>query len=218
MTCSSAAYLNQRNNHCTMGVFKTITFAQHDGVDIDLDYMLPQSPSSDSKLPILLWFHGGGLLQGTRTCEWCCAAKYRRPSLIITYRCLGAFSERCREIQALPRFCRLQAGTSNSYARHHGGHQGCYGLFAIPRVPFRDRECGWSEQDHRIRWFCWWMACFAHREWGWLRSLWSYASRQATRRCASLSYHRHRRLILHYQATSWVGGYVVIARVALIGN
>ncbi|UOH81885.1 hypothetical protein LQV05_004566 [Cryptococcus neoformans] len=53
-----------------MGVFKTITFAQHDGVDIKLDYMLPQSASSASNLPILLWFHGGGLLQGTRTCAW----------------------------------------------------------------------------------------------------------------------------------------------------
>ncbi|GFZ47069.1 hypothetical protein JCM24511_04811 [Saitozyma sp. JCM 24511] len=49
---------------------KTVVFAQHDGVDIALDYSLPKSAGPDHKAPILLWFHGGGLLQGTRTCAW----------------------------------------------------------------------------------------------------------------------------------------------------
>lgn len=81
-----------------MGVFKTITFAQHDGVDIKLDYMLPQSASSASNLPILLWFHGGGLLQGTRSCECHYTATYQRPPLITVYRRLGALGKRCREV------------------------------------------------------------------------------------------------------------------------
>jgi predicted peptidase len=40
--------------------FKTVVFAQHDGVDIALDYKLPKSAGPDHKAPILLWFHGGG--------------------------------------------------------------------------------------------------------------------------------------------------------------
>ncbi|RSH78697.1 uncharacterized protein EHS24_002426 [Apiotrichum porosum] len=50
--------------------FKTVTFAKHEGVDIKLDYMLPAAATPGSKVPILLWFHGGGLLMGTRTCAW----------------------------------------------------------------------------------------------------------------------------------------------------
>ncbi|GMK56027.1 hypothetical protein CspeluHIS016_0210830 [Cutaneotrichosporon spelunceum] len=46
-----------------MSAFKSITYASPDGVDIGLDYALPSSPG---KAPILLWFHGGGLLQGYR--------------------------------------------------------------------------------------------------------------------------------------------------------
>ncbi|KAK1921094.1 Alpha/Beta hydrolase protein [Papiliotrema laurentii] len=45
-----------------------LTFARHGGVDIKLGYKLPSAPRG--KAPILLWFHGGGLLQGTRTCAW----------------------------------------------------------------------------------------------------------------------------------------------------
>lgn len=54
----------------TMTGFKTVTFAKHEGVDIKLDYMLPAAATPGSKVPILLWFHGGGLLMGTRTCAW----------------------------------------------------------------------------------------------------------------------------------------------------
>lgn len=50
--------------------FKTLTYATHDGVDIKLDYLLPANATPNSPVPILLWFHGGGLLMGTRTCAW----------------------------------------------------------------------------------------------------------------------------------------------------
>jgi len=53
----------------TIPGFTTVVFAQHDGVDIELDFKLPSTASAESKVPILLWFHGGGLLQGTRLCE-----------------------------------------------------------------------------------------------------------------------------------------------------
>lgn len=45
----------------------SVVFAVHDGVEIALDYFLPPG---DGKCPILLWFHGGGLLMGTRTSAW----------------------------------------------------------------------------------------------------------------------------------------------------
>ncbi|PWN49192.1 alpha/beta-hydrolase [Violaceomyces palustris] len=35
-------------------------------VDVKLDLHLPREPRSDGPLPILLWFHGGGLLQGNK--------------------------------------------------------------------------------------------------------------------------------------------------------
>ncbi|BEJ15519.1 hypothetical protein CspHIS471_0501240 [Cutaneotrichosporon sp. HIS471] len=46
-----------------MAEFKTVTYASPDGVDIGLDYSLPPGTG---KAPILVWFHGGGLLQGYR--------------------------------------------------------------------------------------------------------------------------------------------------------
>lgn len=45
----------------------SVVFAVHDGVEIALDYILPPG---DGKCPILLWFHGGGLLMGTRASAW----------------------------------------------------------------------------------------------------------------------------------------------------
>lgn len=43
----------------------TVTFSTIGSLSIKLDIYLPHTPASD--VPILLWFHGGGLLQGCRT-------------------------------------------------------------------------------------------------------------------------------------------------------
>ncbi|KAJ4474413.1 Alpha/Beta hydrolase protein [Lentinula aciculospora] len=43
-----------------------ILFKHADGIDIYMDVYLSPSASSKSPAPILLWWHGGGLLQGTR--------------------------------------------------------------------------------------------------------------------------------------------------------
>lgn len=45
----------------------SVIYAKHDGVEISLDYYLPPG---DGKCPILLWFHGGGLLMGSRKSVW----------------------------------------------------------------------------------------------------------------------------------------------------
>ncbi|WWD22227.1 hypothetical protein CI109_106718 [Kwoniella shandongensis] len=49
---------------------KTAVYSTVDGVDIALDYVVPTKASPENKAPILLWFHGGGLLQGTRKGTW----------------------------------------------------------------------------------------------------------------------------------------------------
>ncbi|KAJ4470285.1 Alpha/Beta hydrolase protein [Lentinula lateritia] len=43
-----------------------ILFKHADGIDISMDVYLSPSASSQNPAPILLWWHGGGLLQGTR--------------------------------------------------------------------------------------------------------------------------------------------------------
>ncbi|GAA6023807.1 hypothetical protein JCM11491_000551 [Sporobolomyces phaffii] len=43
----------------------TLTYRTVRGVDIQLDYVLHERDSG-KKLPIVVWFHGGGLLQGSR--------------------------------------------------------------------------------------------------------------------------------------------------------
>jgi acetyl esterase/lipase len=53
----------------------TCTYTKHDGVDIGLDYYLPAKANTDHKAAILLWLHGGGLVQGSRTGE-------RTPSIL----------------------------------------------------------------------------------------------------------------------------------------
>jgi acetyl esterase/lipase len=42
---------------------QTLVYKRVDNVNIELDFFLPSSPSN---VPVLLWFHGGGLLQGQR--------------------------------------------------------------------------------------------------------------------------------------------------------
>ncbi|KAF7376248.1 Polyketide synthase [Mycena sanguinolenta] len=42
-------------------VYKTV-----DGLNLTLDVFVPESATETSKAPIFLWWHGGGLLQGTR--------------------------------------------------------------------------------------------------------------------------------------------------------
>jgi len=37
-----------------------------DGLDMYLEYIVPEKATPENKAPIYLWFHGGGLLQGTR--------------------------------------------------------------------------------------------------------------------------------------------------------
>lgn len=43
-------------------VFKTTA----DGIDVYADILLPPNANSQRKCPVLVWWHGGGLLQGTR--------------------------------------------------------------------------------------------------------------------------------------------------------
>jgi acetyl esterase/lipase len=45
---------------------QTITYKTVGSLPIKLDLYLPSKPSKSSKTPILVWFHGGGLLQGSR--------------------------------------------------------------------------------------------------------------------------------------------------------
>ncbi|PWN88860.1 alpha/beta-hydrolase [Acaromyces ingoldii] len=42
------------------------TLKQADGLDIKADVLLPPGATKESPAPVLLWWHGGGLLQGTR--------------------------------------------------------------------------------------------------------------------------------------------------------
>ncbi|KAF7361793.1 Polyketide synthase [Mycena venus] len=42
-------------------VYKTV-----DGLDLTLDVFVPDSATETSKVPVFVWWHGGGLLQGTR--------------------------------------------------------------------------------------------------------------------------------------------------------
>ncbi|CAK9781813.1 alpha/beta-hydrolase [Cutaneotrichosporon oleaginosum] len=49
-----------------MSDFKTVIYSRPEGVDVALDYALPAGASARAPAPILLWFHGGGLLQGFR--------------------------------------------------------------------------------------------------------------------------------------------------------
>ncbi|TFL03886.1 Alpha/Beta hydrolase protein [Pterulicium gracile] len=43
-----------------------LKFKSVDGVDIFVDVYLPEKASKENSAPVLLWWHGGGLLQGTR--------------------------------------------------------------------------------------------------------------------------------------------------------
>lgn len=43
-----------------------LVFAKEDGLDITMDVFIPQRATEVSQAPVLLWWHGGGLLQGTR--------------------------------------------------------------------------------------------------------------------------------------------------------
>lgn len=45
---------------------QSLKYANVDGRDIFLEYIVPDSATKEKKAPIFLWFHGGGLLQGTR--------------------------------------------------------------------------------------------------------------------------------------------------------
>lgn len=45
----------------------TVTYATHDGADVALTYHLP---AGNGPWPVLLWFHGGGLLMGTKDSAW----------------------------------------------------------------------------------------------------------------------------------------------------
>ncbi|KAM0750260.1 alpha/beta-hydrolase [Meredithblackwellia eburnea MCA 4105] len=47
-----------------------IIFSSPGGVDIGLDYYLPDQASKERPAPILIWWHGGGLLQGSRKAIW----------------------------------------------------------------------------------------------------------------------------------------------------
>jgi len=43
-----------------------LVFKSVDGLDLSLDVFVPESATETSKVPVFLWWHGGGLLQGTR--------------------------------------------------------------------------------------------------------------------------------------------------------
>ena len=59
-------HLFSPQNKTTMSVDKqTLTYRTVRGLDIKLDLVLPRDHASENgkKLPIVVWFHGGGLLQ-----------------------------------------------------------------------------------------------------------------------------------------------------------
>ncbi|KAJ7647213.1 Alpha/Beta hydrolase protein [Roridomyces roridus] len=43
-----------------------LVFSTVDGLDLYLDVYVPESATETSKVPVVVWWHGGGLLQGTR--------------------------------------------------------------------------------------------------------------------------------------------------------
>ncbi|KAJ7783300.1 Alpha/Beta hydrolase protein [Mycena metata] len=43
-----------------------LVYSQVEGLDLMLDVFIPQSATETSKVPVFVWWHGGGLLQGTR--------------------------------------------------------------------------------------------------------------------------------------------------------
>ncbi|KAJ7446181.1 Alpha/Beta hydrolase protein [Mycena galericulata] len=43
-----------------------LVYSTVDGLDIYLDVYVPENATETSKTPVLVWWHGGGLLQGTR--------------------------------------------------------------------------------------------------------------------------------------------------------
>ncbi|GAA5957293.1 hypothetical protein JCM21900_000801, partial [Sporobolomyces salmonicolor] len=45
---------------------KSLVFRSVDGVDIELDFILPPDASKENPAGMLVWWHGGGLLQGSR--------------------------------------------------------------------------------------------------------------------------------------------------------
>ncbi|BGP19105.1 hypothetical protein JCM10213_008048 [Rhodosporidiobolus nylandii] len=49
---------------------KSLVYASPDGLDIELDFLLPEKAAKENPVPILVWWHGGGLLQGSRKTVW----------------------------------------------------------------------------------------------------------------------------------------------------
>ncbi|KAJ7188114.1 Alpha/Beta hydrolase protein [Mycena filopes] len=43
-----------------------LVYSKVDGLELVLDVFLPETATETSKVPVLVWWHGGGLLQGTR--------------------------------------------------------------------------------------------------------------------------------------------------------
>ncbi|KAL8286976.1 hypothetical protein RQP46_003982 [Phenoliferia psychrophenolica] len=52
------------------GIEVVFVFSTVNGVDVALDFFLPPGASKDNPAPILVWFHGGGLIQGSRKVIW----------------------------------------------------------------------------------------------------------------------------------------------------
>ncbi|KXS97148.1 hypothetical protein AC578_3071 [Pseudocercospora eumusae] len=90
---------------------QTITYKTIDKLEILLDIYLP---SNTSKAPILLWFHGGGLLQGNRSqlAPWMRRApeKYKIAVISADYRFAPqtGVSEICDDVHDCIKFIRTQ--------------------------------------------------------------------------------------------------------------
>ncbi|KXT06552.1 hypothetical protein AC579_1176 [Pseudocercospora musae] len=88
---------------------KTITYKTLDKLEISLDIYLP---SNTSKAPILLWFHGGGLLQGHRSqlAPWMRRSpeKYKIAVVSADYRLApqAGISEICDDVHDCIKFIR----------------------------------------------------------------------------------------------------------------
>jgi hypothetical protein len=41
----------------------SLVYASPNGVDISLDYTIPADATAENPAPVLIWFHGGGLIQ-----------------------------------------------------------------------------------------------------------------------------------------------------------
>lgn len=67
-----------------------LVFAHKDGLDIYMDVYVPQDANPSSPVPVILWWHGGGLLQGTRkgvaAHQLACPAKRRICFISADYR------------------------------------------------------------------------------------------------------------------------------------